>query len=61
VHYYVPASDQTVHWGYFGKALKPVAEVDSGDFVAIEALTHHAKDDALRMVKGDPGAESVFF
>jgi acetamidase/formamidase len=60
-HYYVPATDQTVHWGYFSKALKPVVEIDSGDFVTIEALTHHANDDAERMVKGDPGAESVFF
>jgi hypothetical protein len=60
-HYYVPATDQTVHWGYFSKALKPVVEVDSGDFVTIEALTHHANDDAERMVKGDPGAESVYF
>lgn len=60
-HYYVPASDRTVHWGYFSRSLKPVVEVDSGDFVTIEALTHHANDDAERMVKGDPGAESVFF
>jgi acetamidase/formamidase len=59
-HYYVPATDKTVHWGYFSKALKPVVEVDSGDFVTIEALTHHANDDAERMVTGDPGAESVF-
>src|ERR1700694_4139541 len=59
-HYYVPATDKTVHWGYFSRALKPVVEVDSGDFVTIEALTHHANDDAERMVKGDPGAESVF-
>jgi acetamidase/formamidase len=59
-HYYVPATDRTVHWGYFSKALKPVVEVDSGDFVTIEALTHHANDDAERMVKGDAGAESVF-
>ncbi len=33
---------------------------DSGDYVTIEALTHHANDDAERMIKGDPGAESVF-
>src|SRR5467141_431867 len=45
-HYYVPATDKTVHWG---------------DFVTIEVLTHHANDDAERMVKGDPGAESVFY
>jgi acetamidase/formamidase len=49
-----------VHWGYFSKLLKPQLEVDSGDYITIEALTHHANDDAERMVKGDPGAESVF-
>ena len=60
-HYYVPATDKTVHWGYFSKLLKPQVEVSSGDFVTIETLTHHANDDAERMVKGDPGAESVFY
>ena len=59
-HHYVPATAETVHWGYFSKLLKPVVEVNSGDYVTIEALTHHANDDAERMVKGDPGAESVF-
>lgn len=60
-HYHVPATDKTVHWGYFSKTLKPLVEVESGDFVTIETLTHHANDDAERMVKGDPGAESVFY
>src|SRR5215470_9545806 len=60
-HYYVPANDKTVHWGYFSKLLKPLVEVNSGDFVTIEVLTHHANDDAARMVKGDPGAESVYY
>src|SRR3989441_6951135 len=59
-HYHVPATGQPVHWGYFSKSLKPLVEVDSGDFVTVEPLTHHANDDAERMVKGDPGAESVF-
>ena len=59
-HYHVPATDKTVHWGYFSKLLKPVVEVASGDFVTIEVLTHHANDDASRMITGDPGAESVF-
>ncbi len=57
----MPATDRTVHWGYFSKSLKPVVEVDSGDFVTIEVLTHHANDDSERMIKGDPGAESVFY
>ena len=30
-HHYVPATADTVHWGYFSKLLKPVVEVDSGD------------------------------
>ena len=60
-HYFIPATDKTVHWGYFSKSLKPQIEVDSGDFVTIETLTHHAGDDFERMIKGDPGAESVFF
>ena len=50
-----------MHWGYFSKSLAPVVEVDSGDFVTIETLTHHANDDASRMIQGDPGAESVYF
>src|SRR5215475_8184857 len=59
-HYYVPATDKTVHWGYFSKLLKPLVEVGSCDFVTVEVLTHHANDDAERMVTGDGGAESVY-
>src|SRR3954469_325741 len=44
-HYHVAATDQTVHWGYFSRSLKPLVEVNSGDFVTMEALTHHAYDD----------------
>jgi acetamidase/formamidase len=60
-HYFIPASDKTVHWGYFSRSLKPLVEVESGDFVTMEVLTHHAYDDFERMIKGDPGAESVFY
>lgn len=59
-HYYIPASANTVLWGYFSKSAKPVVELESGDYATIETLTHHANDDADRMVRGDPGAESVF-
>ena len=27
-HWYVPASDQTVHWGYFSKTLTPLIEIE---------------------------------
>jgi Acetamidase/Formamidase family len=60
-HYHVPANDKTVHWGYFSKKLPPVIEVVSGDFVTIEAITHHAYDDHERMIKGDPGVEAIFY
>jgi hypothetical protein len=59
-HHYIQANNKTVHWGYFSKNKTPQAIVHSGDFVTLETLTHHANDDAERMVKGDPGAESVF-
>jgi acetamidase/formamidase len=59
-HWYVPASNQTVHWGYFSKNLKPIVEAASGDFLTLECLTHAAGDDPDRMIAGDPGVESVY-
>ncbi|WP_102959942.1 acetamidase/formamidase family protein [Mangrovicella endophytica] len=59
-YHYLPANADTVHWGYFSKKLKPQVEIDPGDIVTIETLTHHAGDDLERMVTGDEGAESVF-
>jgi len=59
-YHYLPANSDTVHWGYFSKTLKPQVELDSGDIVTIETLTHHAGDDLERMVEGDEGAESVY-
>jgi acetamidase/formamidase len=60
-HWYLPASDKTVHWGYFSKGLKPLIEIEPGDYVTVECLTHQASDDFDRMIKGDPGAESVYY
>jgi len=59
-HHYLRATRESVHWGYLSHDLPPVLTVDSGDTVTIETLTQHATDDWERMVKGDPGAESVF-
>jgi acetamidase/formamidase len=58
--HHLAASDKTVHWGYFSRRQPPVLEVSSGDRVTIETLTHHANDDAARMIQDDPGAESVY-
>ena len=59
-HHHLPVTPQTVHWGYFSSLLAPTLTIKSGDFVTVETLTHHANDDAERMVEGDEGAESVF-
>ncbi|MDE2505426.1 MAG: acetamidase/formamidase family protein [Burkholderiales bacterium] len=59
-HHHLPATAQTVHWGYFSQSIPPVLHVRCGDIVTIETLTQHAYDDYERMIKGDSGAESVF-
>ena len=59
-HHHLPATAQTVHWGYFSREIPPVLSIASGDIVTIETLTQHAYDDYERMIKGDSGAESVF-
>jgi acetamidase/formamidase/AraC-like DNA-binding protein len=59
-HHHLPATAQTIHWGYFSRSIPPVLRIDSGDIVTIETLTQHAYDDYERMIKGDSGAESVF-
>ena len=41
-YHYLPATDETVHWGYFSKLLKPLLEVDSGDY------RHHRDADPSR-------------
>ncbi|WP_445165660.1 acetamidase/formamidase family protein [Mycolicibacterium sp. Dal123E01] len=42
--HHLPATAQTVHWGYFDPRQTPALTVDSGDLVSIETLTHHAGD-----------------
>jgi hypothetical protein len=60
-HWYIPASDKTVHWGYFSKGLKPIVAIRPRDYITVECLTHQASDDYGRMIKGNPGAESVYY
>jgi formamidase len=40
----LPANKNTVHWGYFDAAMAPALKVKSGDFISIQAITHHAGD-----------------
>ena len=58
--FFLPATPETVLWGYFSKTARPAVTAKSGDLATIETLTHHAGDDYDRMIKGDPGAESVY-
>lgn len=58
--HHLPATPSTVHWGYFSKTLAPILTVASHDRVVIETITHHANDDAERMIAGDPAAEEIF-
>lgn len=59
-HHFLPATRDTIHWGYFSSSIKPVLKVESRDYITVETLTHHANDDPERMVEGDPGAESIY-
>jgi acetamidase/formamidase len=54
----LPATPSTVHWGYFDPRLEPALTVASGDFVAIETLTHHAGDAPDLLM--DAGIANVF-
>jgi acetamidase/formamidase len=60
LRWHVPASDKTVHWGFFSKSLSPILSVKSGADVTIECITNNASDDYERFIKGDAGAESIF-
>ena len=42
--HHLPATPETVHWGYFDGALRPKLTIRSGDIVALETLTHRAGD-----------------
>lgn len=42
--HHLPATIDTVQWGYFDSTTKPVLQVRSGDYVEIECLCHHAGD-----------------
>jgi len=42
--HHLPATPQTVHWGYFDPSIAPALRVKSGDLVQAEAITHHAGD-----------------
>jgi acetamidase/formamidase/AraC-like DNA-binding protein len=60
-HHRLAVSSSNVHWGYFSRSLRPVLEICSGDTVEVETLTQHASDDPDLMIRGDAGAEDVFF
>jgi len=42
--HYLPATPETVHWGYFDNSIPAVRTINSGDLVYAETVTHHAGD-----------------
>jgi acetamidase/formamidase len=42
--HHLPATPETVHWGYFDGTLTPRLTIRSGDIVELEMLTHRAGD-----------------
>lgn len=59
-HFQIIGNADTVHWGFFSKNLPPVVSIRSQDTVTMDLITHHAGDDYERMIKGDPGIESIY-
>eukprot|EP00850_Spirogloea_muscicola_P009457 SM000053S17414 [mRNA] locus=s53:280840:285052:+ [translate_table: standard] len=57
---YLPANANTVKWGYYDLTAPYVAHVKSGHKITIEVLTHECGTDYNKMIKGDPGVESVY-
>jgi acetamidase/formamidase len=56
--HHLPATPQTIHWGYFDAGLAPVLTVKSGDLIQAEAITHHAGDAPELMM--DAGVTAIF-
>jgi acetamidase/formamidase/AraC-like DNA-binding protein len=59
-HHHLRATVETVHWGHLSRNLRPVLRVQSGDYVTIDTVTHHAGDDHERMIDGDPELERIY-
>jgi hypothetical protein len=42
--HHLPATPASCYWGYIDREQPPVLEVDDGDIIEVEAVTHHAGD-----------------
>jgi len=42
--HHLPATPDTVYWGYIDRDQPPVLTVDPGDIITVEAVTHHSGD-----------------
>jgi acetamidase/formamidase len=56
--HHLPATPETIHWGFFDRSLSPVLTVASGDLIEIEAVTHHAGDAPDLLM--DAGIATIF-
>jgi acetamidase/formamidase len=55
---HLTATPDTCFWGYFDQAQTPVLEVESGDIIRVEAVTHHAGDAPDLLM--DEGIEAIW-
>jgi acetamidase/formamidase len=54
----LPATPETVHWGFFDRDLPPVLRVRSGDLIQVETVTHRAGDAPDLLM--DAGVAAIF-
>ncbi len=58
-HHHLAASIDTVRQGQFSKNFPPLLSTQSGDFITVEMVTHHADKDE-RMMAGDAAIEGIY-
>jgi len=54
----LPANPDTVYWGYIDRDQPPCLTVDDGDYVSVEAVTHHSGDAPDLMM--DDGVRAIW-
>lgn len=57
---HIPVNKDTVHWGYYNLSAPFVGSVKSGGVVTVEVATHVSGADYAKMIRGDPGLESIY-
>jgi acetamidase/formamidase len=59
MHHQLPGTIDTTQQGFFSREFAPILTAQSGDFLTIEMISHHADKDE-RMWMNDPSVEGIF-